>query len=219
MDTIASDTLHDLFAHIATLFAENRDYLIDLDSRVGDSDLGITMCKAFDAAKEETARLKGQPIGTQLKKVGAAMSAAAPSTMGTLTATGFLRGGKAVGDVSEIDLVGWAAFWRAYVDGVAERGKANLGDKTVLDVLEPIATSFERSSEMQVPMMEAFENAVAEASNALEATKGMIAQRGKAAAFGDRTLGLQDAGGTVAKLLIEGLASFAHAEGGRPKVL
>ena len=208
MDTINTGNIAALFEAFHATFRDKRDELIALDAKVGDSDLGITMNSAFEAATKTVSDMDGEPLGKQFKMAGAAMAKAAPSTMGTLTATGFMRGGKAVDDADAIGTKEMTAFWRAYADGIAERGKAKLGDKTVLDVLEPIAQSLEQSADQNAPLVDAVADAARAGQAALEATKDMVAQHGKAAAFADKSKGLQDAGGTVAFLLIETLARF-----------
>ncbi|HBU97910.1 dihydroxyacetone kinase subunit L [Thalassospira lucentensis] len=208
MDTINTGHIAALFEAFHATFRDKRDELIALDAKVGDSDLGITMNSAFEAASNTVSGMTNEPLGKQFKMAGAAMAKAAPSTMGTLTATGFMRGGKAVDDADTIGTGEMAAFWRAYTDGIAERGKAKLGDKTVLDVLEPIAKSLESSTDQSVPLVDAVVAASNAGQAALEATKDLVAQHGKAAAFADKSKGLQDAGGTVAFLLIETIARF-----------
>ena len=206
MDTINTGNIAALFEAFHAPFRDKRDELIALDAKVGDSDLGITMNSAFEAASNTVSGMTNEPLGKQFKMAGAAMAKAAPSTMGTLTATGFMRGGKAVDDADTIGTGEMAAFWRAYTDGIAERGKAKLGDKTVLDVLEPIAQSLEQSADQSIPLVDAVVAASNAGQAALEATKDLVAQHGKAAAFADKSKGLQDAGGTVAFLLIETIA-------------
>ncbi|MDG4720925.1 MULTISPECIES: dihydroxyacetone kinase subunit L [Thalassospira] len=210
MDKITSGDIAALFEALHGTFRDKRDELIALDAKVGDSDLGITMNAAFEAASNTVASLADNPMGKQFMMAGAAMAKAAPSTMGTLTATGFMRGGKALGDATEIGTAEMAAFWRAYADGIAERGKAKLGDKTVLDVLVPIADSLEASLAAGVSLGDATGKASQDAKAALEATKDLVAQHGKAAAFADKSKGLQDAGSTVAALLIETVAAFCN---------
>lgn len=208
MDTINTGNIAALFEAFHATFRDKRDELIALDAKVGDSDLGITMNSAFEAASNTVSGMTNEPLGKQFKMAGAAMAKAAPSTMGTLTATGFMRGGKAVDDADVIGTGEMAAFWRAYTDGIAERGKAKLGDKTVLDVLEPIAQSLENSADQNAPLVDAVVAASNAGQAALEATKDLVAQHGKAAAFADKSKGLQDAGGTVAFLLIETITRF-----------
>lgn len=210
MDKIKNSDIAALFKALDQTFAENREALIALDAKVGDSDLGITMNAAFETAASTVASMSDDPLGKQFKMAGAAMAKAAPSTMGTLTATGFMRGGKALDDAESIGTAEMAAFWRAYADGIAERGRAKLGDKTVLDVLVPIAESLEQASDNGARLSDATNAASDAAEKALEATKNLVAQHGKAAAFAEKTKGLQDAGGTVAALIISTIATFAN---------
>ena len=196
------------YAAWAARFATEREALIALDGKVGDSDLGITMSKGFVAANESVAPLEGASISGQMKAAGSALAKAAPSTMGTLMATGFLRGFKALESAEHFGTAEAACFWRAFAEGVAQRGKAQLGDKTVLDVLDPIAAALEGSD---ADLAGALDAAVKAAAEALDATKDMVAQHGKAAAFQEKSRGLPDAGGTVALILIEVMRDVACA--------
>lgn len=213
MNVITASDLINLFDSWKDLFAEQRDFLIALDGKVGDSDLGITMSKAF-AAAAEAVHAEGADAGIAklLRVAGAIMARVAPSTMGTLTATGFLRASKACEDVSEIGTNEVAAFWRAYRDGIAERGKAKVGDKTLLDVLDPIAVTLEAHAASGASLKDALAAAAKAGEDALEATKTMVAQHGKAAAFQEKTIGLQDAGATVGMLLITSMSAFVSAQ-------
>lgn len=213
MNVITASDLINLFDSWKELFAEQRDFLIALDGKVGDSDLGITMSKAFAAAAEAVhAEEPDSGIAKLLRVAGAIMARVAPSTMGTLTATGFLRASKACEGVSEIGTNEVAAFWRAYRDGIAERGKAKVGDKTLLDVLDPIAVTLEAQAASGASLKDALAAAAKAAEDALEATKTMVAQHGKAAAFQEKTIGLQDAGATVGMLLITSMSAFVSAQ-------
>jgi len=212
MNVITASDLINLFDRWKQLFAEQREFLIALDGKVGDSDLGITMSKAF-AAAAEAAHTEGEAAGIAklLRTAGATMARVAPSTMGTLTATGFLRASKACDGIDALGTPEIAAFWRAYRDGIAERGKAKVGDKTLLDVLDPIAVTLEVQAAAGASLTDALAAAAKAAEDALEATKTMVAQHGKAAAFQEKTIGLQDAGATVGMLLITSMSAFVSA--------
>ena len=213
MNVITASDLINLFDSWKDLFAEQRDFLIALDGKVGDSDLGITMSKAFAAAAEAVhSEEQDAGIAKLLRVAGAIMARVAPSTMGTLTATGFLRASKACEGVNEIGTNEVAAFWRAYRDGIAERGKAKVGDKTLLDVLDPIAVTLEAQAASGASLKDALAAAAKAGEDALEATKTMVAQHGKAAAFQEKTIGLQDAGATVGMLLITSMSAFVSAQ-------
>jgi dihydroxyacetone kinase-like protein len=210
MDAITAADLIRLFDAWKQLFAEQREFLIALDGKVGDSDLGITMAKSFAAAADAVAA-EGEAAGIAklLRTAGATMARTAPSTMGTLTATGFLRASKAVETATSLGTPEMAAFWVAYRDGIAERGKAKVGDKTIVDVLDPVARTLEEQAADGVSLVSALAAAAAVAEDALEKTKTMVAQHGKAAAFQEKTIGLQDAGATVGALILRELSNFA----------
>ena len=124
--------------------------------------------------------------------------------MGTLTATGFRRASHAANGREALATADMAAFWRAYRDDVAERVKAKVGDKTLLDVLDPIAPALEAEATNGAALA-----ATADApDSALEATRSIIVQYRKAAAFRRKTVGLQDTGATVGHLLIRRVAVF-----------
>lgn len=191
----------DIINKINLIMVAKKQYLIELDRVVGDGDLGITMERAFSAADSELKNEVGFP-GKYFMKAGAVMAKTAPSTMGTLVATGFLRGGRAVKDHEELTSKELHIFFKAFLHGVKERGKAKTGEKTIVDVLSCIVSALELKRE------DSLENALIAglkaAENGLESTKKMIAQHGKAAVFREKTLGLPDQGGTACLYIFQG---------------
>jgi dihydroxyacetone kinase-like protein len=213
METLRATDLIQLFEAWRTVFAQQREFLIALDGKVGDSDLGITMSKSFAAAFDAvSAEEQGASISKLLRTAGVIMAKTAPSTMGTLTATGFIRGSKALENVDALGTKEIAVFWRAFCDGVAERGKAKVGDKTLLDVLDPLARSLEDAATSGEGLSNALSAATEVAAKALENTKSMVAQHGKAAAFQQKTVGLQDAGATVGLLIVQTMRDFVSGQ-------
>ena len=208
MKAILRSDLTPLFVVLRDTMVAHRDELIALDGKVGDSDLGLTMSKAFTAAHESVSGNTSDGIGRTIQMAGMSVSKAAPSTMGTLVATGLMRGGKALDGADSIGVPEMARFWAAFLTGVMERGKARPGDKTLVDVLAPVAESLAASAEKGGGLEEALAAANRVAGDALENTKGMMAQHGKAACFQEQTLGLQDAGATVIALLVEAMSRF-----------
>jgi dihydroxyacetone kinase-like protein len=208
MEALLLEHLEPLFFNIKESFERNKEFLIDLDSKTGDGDLGLTMSKGFSAAYEAVKSSNAADVGKVFVMAGIAISKAAPSTMGTLMATGFMRGGKANENVVKISTKEMADFWIAFSKGIAERGKAVEGDKTILDVAAPIARSFSDSAEKKEPLYLAMQHALDAATKALESTKTMMAQHGKAAVFREKTIGLQDAGSTALYLLIKAMHDF-----------
>jgi dihydroxyacetone kinase-like protein len=192
-----------LFAALKETMVSNRDYLIELDGVMGDGDLGLTMSNAFTAAAGETAALEETDLGKVFTKGGMAMAKAAPSTMGTLMGTGFMRGGKAVREKTSLDLADMAAFWRGFVDGLMERGKAKPGDKTIVDSLEPAAAALEKAAAEGKSLSGGFADAVTAAAAGCENTKTMAAQFGRMAYNQEKSLGKIDPGAVVGSFLIK----------------
>mgnify|MGYP000299205733 CR=1 FL=1 len=210
MDAIGKQDLPALFELLRDVFTQQREFLIELDGKVGDSDLGITMKKAFVAAFDSVRANADDAVGKTLQLAGMAMAKAAPSTMGTLTATGFMRGGKALADAAVVTITTpeLAAFWAAFLRGVVERGKAQPGDKTLVDVLGPVVVSLESSARADLALPHALSLATTAAAQALEATKALVAQHGKAACFQEKSVGVQDGGATVIYFIIDTLRGF-----------
>ena len=186
------------------LMAENRDYLIELDSQIGDGDLGITMSKSFSAASVAAAATNETDIGKVFVQIGFAILKAAPSTMGTLMATAFIGAGKSVIGHKSIDTSTMTHCFFKMAESVRDRGKANEGDKTMLDVLFPVARAMEtyNGSDFNELMNVALETAKV----SLEKTKNLINQHGKAAVFREKSLGFLDPGAAATVLVIEGFA-------------
>jgi len=206
-DALRPEDLIVLLGRLKALMADRKEFLIELDGKVGDSDLGLTMSKGFAAAADAVTGAT-DPAGKLLARAGMAIAKAAPSTMGTLVATGFMRGGKALEGVASVGTPEMRRFWAAFLDGVVERGKARPGEKTVLDALVPVVRSLERSEAEGEGLQPALRAAAAAAAGGVEATKEMVAQRGKAAAFQEKTRGLPDAGATVGLMLVEAFRDF-----------
>jgi phosphoenolpyruvate---glycerone phosphotransferase subunit DhaL len=208
MDQMTTADAIALLARLKALFEARREELIALDGQVGDSDLGLTMSKGFAAAADAVVGSQ-DPVGKLFMRAGMAIAKAAPSTMGTLMATGFMRGGKALEGAALLGTAEALRFWEAFTNGIAERGKAKPGDKTVLDALLPAVEALRTAAASGEALGPAMAAAAKAAAAGLEATKGMVAQHGKAACFGEKTRGLPDAGATVGCQVVETMAQVA----------
>jgi dihydroxyacetone kinase-like protein len=188
----------------AAVMAENRLVLIELDSLIGDGDLGITMEKGFAAAARTAQEQGSAGPGTIFMKAGMTMAKTVPSTMGTLMATGLMRGGKAVAEKTELSANDMKTFLSAFFQGVMDRGKANLGEKTLLDILDPAVKAMQAYTGADVT--EAWKEAEKGAAAGVQTAKALESQHGKAAVFREKTRGLEDPGGRAAYLLIKSFA-------------
>jgi len=199
---ISSLDLVHVLSTVTQKMQASRDKLIELDSIIGDGDLGITMEKGFVSALKAAKENQNSNPGSLFMKVGMAFVKNAPSTMGTLMGTGFIRGGKALGENFHIDVNLSKEFLGAFTKGIQERGKAKLGEKTILDVLFPAYESMSKYTGDDV--LTAWEQALQGAEYGVEATKEMISQHGKAAVFQQKTKGIEDPGSMAVLILFKG---------------
>ncbi len=197
------EQLKKLLANLAETMKDKKQALIELDSVMGDGDLGLTMEKAFCGASQKMSASEETDIGKFLFKTGVAMAEAAPSTMGTLMGSGFMEAGKKLRGRTCIAPDEWAIFAAGLQDGIARRGKARVGEKTILDVLAPVASALEAMRANSAE--EILKEALLVAERALEQTKTMQAQHGRAVYYGNKSIGHQDAGATVGYLMYKSL--------------
>lgn len=196
------DDIKSIFSRLQTIMADNRDYLIELDNALGDGDLGLTMVKAFNAAAIEVEQSEEQLPGKLIMRLGMLMAKVAPSTMGTLVATGFMRGGKAIANEQYIDVRGLAVFFEAFNQGIMERGKTQPGNKTIVDSIHPAAEALKKASSDGVDIRGAIRAASEAAEKGLADSTQMEAQHGRAAYYREKSIGVQDPGATVGMLII-----------------
>lgn len=185
------------------IMRENREYLIDLDRVVGDGDLGLTMSDGFFAAYQEVKDSPETDVGKLLYAAGKAISTAVPSTMGTLMASGLMQTGRVLKGKTEIEKEDVATFFMAYEEGVVNRGKARVGEKTFLDGFDPAVGVLKASFAAGDDLLTAADKAVRAAEEGLENTTAMIAVHGRAATRGEASRSLKDPGAAVALLMMQ----------------
>lgn len=188
-------------AALADAFDESVDICTSLDSRAGDGDLGVTVAKIAQAIRSSLGDVALAPAD-RLKAVGVAIAKAAPSTFGTLIATGFLRASPAVaGDIS--GQVAVVAALRAAQDGIAARGKSELGQRTLLDALMPATDALAAAPNLG----DGLRAAAAAAEGGAERTALMEPVHGRAGWIADRARGNPDAGAVAIAWAFRGVAS------------
>ena len=203
LEKIISSDIKRIFSCLKEVMISNKEKLIELDGIMGDGDLGLTMVNAFTTASDEAAETEDTDLGKIFSKAGMSMAKAAPSTMGTLMGTGFMRGGKAVKEKTELGLSEMSQFWRAFVDGLMERGKTKPGDKTIIDSLDPAATALEKAALAGKSLKEGFADAAEAAEKGMENTRSMAAQVGRLAYNQEKSKTIIDPGSVVGFLVIK----------------
>ena len=193
---------------MATDLEGQKDYLCELDGAMGDGDQGVTMAIGFGAIRKALESLQDQDIGTIVTKSGLAFNGTAASTIGALLATACMRAGKAVKGKTEIDLADLAQMIEAALVGIQERGKAQLGDKTVLDALAPTVAALQTAAAQGTPLPTALAQALAAAAAGLAATIPLKAKVGRAAWIAERSVGHQDPGATSFYLMLKSAVEY-----------
>src|SRR4051812_36670597 len=202
MTSLGVKDIQPIILQIKNIIDANQEKLMELDSVMGDGDLGFTMTKAFAAALEEAEKSGEKMPGKLFTRLGMVIAKTSPSTMGTLVATGFMKGGKSIDSIEEIGTESLAVFFEAFVRSIMERGKTVPGNKTIVDSLYPAAEALKNS--IHEPMEKAMITARDASLKGLEASTKMKAQHGRAAYYQDDSIGKQDGGATVGTYIIEG---------------
>jgi dihydroxyacetone kinase-like protein len=188
------------------VFAENRQQLTDLDAAIGDGDFGISLDRGFTAVQAELSANPPADLRSVFQNVATVLIRTMGGTSGPLLGTFFLRAGAACAGKSELAPGDVVALFQAGVEGIQQRGKAALGDKTMLDALLPAVDAMRGALEAGNDVAEMVERGAAAAEAGVQATKTMQARKGRGSYLGERSIGHQDAGATGAHLLLKAAA-------------
>jgi dihydroxyacetone kinase-like protein len=188
------------------VFADNRQQLTDLDAAVGDGDFGISLDRGFTAVQAELSANPPADLRAVFQNVSTVLIRTMGGTSGPLLGTFFLRAGAACAGKSELAPADVVALFQAGVEGIQQRGKAALGDKTMLDALLPGVDAMRGALEAGSDLTEILERGAAAAEAGMRATVTMQARKGRGSYLGERSVGHQDAGATGAHLLLKSAA-------------
>lgn len=205
MNEIKSSDWTAILQSVARVMTDNADHLCEMDARMGDGDLGLTMKKGYCALPELYAGLEEADMGKRLSKSGIKMSSVVPSTMGTLMSSGWMEGGKRLVGKETVDAAGYAAFLRGFADGIIKRGKCAPATAPCWMRSTPPRRPAEKAAAAGAGLADTAKAALEGAKAGLEATKDMKPKYGKAAVFAAKALGTEDQGATAGMLLVQGL--------------
>jgi phosphoenolpyruvate---glycerone phosphotransferase subunit DhaL len=186
----------------ADTIAENKDYLTELDSAIGDADHGINMNRGMTAVVGKLDGIDVTDIAATFKTIGMTLVSTVGGAGGPLYGTLFLQFGTSTAGKERLELADWAAMIAAGVDGVRARGKAELGDKTMVDALSPARDSLAEGASDGATFPSALTAAAAAAEEGMKATIPLVARKGRASYLGERSAGHQDPGATSSWMLM-----------------
>jgi phosphoenolpyruvate---glycerone phosphotransferase subunit DhaL len=203
---IARDDVITWLNECGRVIAENKDYLTQLDSAIGDADHGANMDRGFKAALNKLPTVADKDIGTVLKSVGMTLVQTVGGAGGPLYGTFFMQAGTSAANKMELTVNDWAAALEAALNGVVARGKAQLGDKTMVDALTPALQGLRHAIADGVDQSEALRRSAAAAEQGMKDTIPLVARKGRASYLGERSAGHQDPGATSSYLILKAAA-------------
>jgi dihydroxyacetone kinase-like protein len=188
---------------VADTISENSAYLTQLDSAIGDADHGVNMNRGFKAVLNKMPEINDKDIGTIFKTVGMTLLSTVGGAGGPLYGTLFLQAGMKTTGKMELSLADWAEALEAALNGLVMRGKAEPGDKTMVDALTPAVTALKDAVQKNKPLQQALELSAEAAKKGMEATIPLVARKGRASYLGERSAGHQDPGATSSYLILK----------------
>ena len=207
MPITTEDTLR-WINQVTLVLRENREFLTQLDSPIGDADHGINMDRGFKAVLEKLPTVAAMDIGSILKTVGTTLVSTVGGASGPLYGTAFLRAGMATSGKHELYEADVVNLLEVALEGVKARGKAQPGEKTMVDALTPALAAAKEAEAQNLGLSELLRRASEGAEKGMKATIPMLATKGRASYLGERSIGHQDPGATSSWLILKTLADI-----------
>jgi dihydroxyacetone kinase-like protein len=205
-NVITFEVLREIICDFADMLHANAGYLTGLDAAIGDGDHGRNMALGFESVREQLRDIPPTTPGVLLRSAGMTLVATVGGASGPLYAAAFIAAGIAAGSKAVLNLSDLALMIRAAADALARRGRCRLGDKTILDALEPAARALTEAAISNRTLIVGLEAAAEAAKQGMEATIPMVAHRGLAMQYGPASAGHQDPGATSCYLMLDSAA-------------
>jgi phosphoenolpyruvate---glycerone phosphotransferase subunit DhaL len=212
MSNISADKLISWIERYAGHIADHKDYLTELDSAIGDGDHGANMHRGFQAVLAKKADLRDKDVGALFKTVAMTLIQNVGGASGALYGTFFLQVSSAAGAKNELSPSEFGTLLEKGLAGIVLRGKAAVGDKTMVDALQPGIKAYKCSIGAGEDLKEALENAMRAAEEGLRSTIPIVARKGRASYLGERSAGHPDPGATSTVLLFRAAAETLCAD-------
>ncbi|OGP87502.1 MAG: dihydroxyacetone kinase subunit L [Deltaproteobacteria bacterium RBG_16_48_10] len=194
--TLSSSDFVKIINTICDKLEQEKGYLSELDGAIGDGDHGVNMAKCFREVKKRLPESNDKDVGTIFKNVGMVILNSVGGAMGALYGTLFLKASKEVMGKMEVNLEDLIKMFEAGEKGIQEMGKAQLGDKTLLDTIDPAVKALKEAQSEGKSVIGALAAFSEAAKKGADSTREMISKVGRSSRLGERTIGHQDAGAT-----------------------
>ena len=202
---VTKDQIVKWLENSAAVLIENKDYLTQLDSPIGDADHGTNMARGFKKVIEKLPSVADKDIGNILKTTGMTLISSVGGASGPLYGTFFMRSGMAMAAKEELNNEDLLKLLESGVEGIVQRGRAQLEDKTMIDAWYPALDALREAVENGSSTVDILKAGVAGAEDGMKATIPLQARKGRASYLGERSIGHQDPGATSSYLMLKAL--------------
>ncbi|WP_245832947.1 dihydroxyacetone kinase subunit DhaL [Oceanobacillus timonensis] len=207
---LSPSNVKDMFIYAGQKVQENKPFLTKIDSAIGDGDHGIGMSVGFSKAEENLSGKEFQTVNEVFKTIGMSMITSMGGASGVIFGTLFIGGIKGLDNRETLDLEMLTEIFKGSLNAIKERGKAELGDKTMIDALQPAVKALHESVSSNQCFSEGLKNAENSAAQGVENTKNYSAKFGRAKALGERAIGHQDAGATTVWIIFKSMREWVE---------
>ena len=205
-EKIPCKKMKEILLYVSDVMISKEGYLTDLDRACGDGDFGVGMLRGFTNVKQQIGNYEGNDLGELMIKAGFAITATVGGASGAVFGALFSSAGMKLKGKREANLMELAEAFKASLDTIMKLGGAKPGDKTMVDALAPAVEALEVVAKAGGSLKEAFEKTAEAAQKGAEATKEMIAKKGKASYLGEKTLGYPDPGAMAVALIFKAIS-------------
>jgi dihydroxyacetone kinase-like protein len=205
---VSQDNLLTWIEALQQVYAHNKEYLTQLDSAIGDADHGINMNRGFTAVKAELAKTTPADVPATLKTVAMTLIKTVGGASGPLYGTFFLRASTACTGKTALEAADVVTMFAAGLEGILQRGKAEVGDKTMVDAWTPALAAMKEAVEGGASLSEVLQRGTAAAEGGMKDTIPLQAKKGRASYLGERSIGHQDPGATSTHLMLKAAADL-----------
>lgn len=204
-----AEQLRAMFLSVARKVVDSEDFLTEIDIKIGDGDHGIGMATGFKSVLKELPHANLQSAEDAFCEVGNLLLDTMGGASGVLFGTMFISGIVTRAKAETVSLRGFAEIFRTSLDALKRRGKAKVGDKTMVDAFEPAVVALEHAADNETSLCQGLAQAANAAKTGMEYTKQCVARFGRAKSYGKASIGLQDAGATSVWIIFQAMADWA----------
>jgi len=200
----------DMFLHVADVMVKSEEFLTDIDNKIGDGDHGIGMATGFKGVQKSLKEQEFQYVNEVFHDIGMTMLCVMGGASGVLFGTVFISGIVGYEKKKEFALEDFGSVFVKSLEALKQRGKAQIGDKTMIDALEPASLALSEGAKRGYDIKAGFAYAAEAARTGMEFTKTCKARFGRAKYYGEKAIGLQDAGATSVYLIFKAMAEWVE---------